>query len=79
MKTTPASESNELKITIGTKYVKEQLNETEAAQKHDKGVKPKTRKNKCDLGPNFVAPDSGWAWLVCVAAGCSNVCIEFLI
>lgn len=31
------------------------------------------RKDKSDLGENFVAPDGGWAWLVCVAAGVSNV------
>lgn len=33
---------------------------------------PKT-KNKCDLGPNFVAPDGGWAWMILIGAGCSNV------
>lgn len=39
------------------------------------GVKTKSKnRNKCDLGPNFVAPDGGWGWLVLVAAGCSNVC-----
>lgn len=31
------------------------------------------RKDKSDLGENFVAPDGGWAWLVCIAAGISNV------
>lgn len=31
------------------------------------------RINKCDLGPNFVAPDGGWGWLVVIAAGTSNV------
>lgn len=31
------------------------------------------RKDKSDLGEHFVAPDGGWAWLVCVAAGISNV------
>lgn len=35
-------------------------------------IKPK-RKNKCDLGANFVAPDGGWGWLVLIGAGCSNV------
>lgn len=31
------------------------------------------RRDKSDLGENFIAPDGGWAWLVCVAAGISNV------
>ncbi|KAH8275775.1 hypothetical protein KR026_008817 [Drosophila bipectinata] len=31
--------------------------------------------DKSDLGPDFVAPDAGWAWLVCVAAGVSNLSI----
>lgn len=31
------------------------------------------KNDKSDLGPDFVAPDGGWAWLVCVAAGVSNV------
>lgn len=31
--------------------------------------------NKCDLGTNFIAPDGGWAWLVLIAAGFSNVSI----
>lgn len=34
---------------------------------------PKPRRNKCDLGPDFVAPDGGWGWAVLAAAGCSNV------
>ncbi|XP_030379560.1 uncharacterized protein LOC115627844 [Scaptodrosophila lebanonensis] len=33
------------------------------------------RKDKSDLGEDFVAPDGGWAWLVCVAAGVSNLSI----
>lgn len=33
--------------------------------------KPK-RRDKSDLGPNFVAPDGGWGWVVCIAAGLSN-------
>ncbi|KAH8362191.1 hypothetical protein KR084_008932 [Drosophila pseudotakahashii] len=33
------------------------------------------RHDKSDLGEDFVAPDAGWAWLVCVAAGISNLSI----
>lgn len=36
-------------------------------------VKKLKRKNKSDLGTNFVAPDGGWGWLVAIAAGFSNV------
>eukprot|EP00099_Drosophila_melanogaster_P017395 NP_573367.1 uncharacterized protein Dmel_CG14196 [Drosophila melanogaster] len=31
--------------------------------------------DKSDLGDDFVAPDAGWAWIVCVAAGVSNLSI----
>lgn len=33
--------------------------------------KPK-RRDKSDLGADFVAPDGGWGWVVCIAAGLSN-------
>uniref|UniRef100_A0A1I8N429 Major facilitator superfamily (MFS) profile domain-containing protein n=1 Tax=Musca domestica TaxID=7370 RepID=A0A1I8N429_MUSDO len=36
-----------------------------------KPKKPK-RRDKSDLGPNFIAPDGGWGWVVCIAAGLSN-------
>lgn len=40
-------------------------------------VSPRARyynkQDKSDLGDDFVAPDGGWAWIVCVAAGVSNV------
>lgn len=34
--------------------------------------KPK-RRDKSDLGPDFIAPDGGWGWVVCIAAGIANV------
>lgn len=36
------------------------------------GIEKKPKQGKCDLGIDFV-PDGGWAWAVCIAAGCSNV------
>lgn len=41
--------------------------------------KPPRRRDKSDLGPDFVAPDGGWGWVVCIAAGFSNVSKEFKI
>lgn len=39
--------------------------------------KTKQRRNKSNLGPNFIAPDGGWGWLVAIAAGCSNVMLIY--
>ncbi|XP_022209195.2 uncharacterized protein LOC111065373 [Drosophila obscura] len=36
-----------------------------------KPKKPK-RRDKSDLGADFVAPDGGWGWVVCLAAGLNN-------
>lgn len=41
-------------------------------------MKPK-RKNKSDLGENYIAPDGGWGWVVCVASGISNVGFFFAL
>lgn len=38
----------------------------------------KKSQNKSHSGDEFVAPDGGWGWLVCIAAGCSNVGKQFL-
>ncbi|XP_075154457.1 uncharacterized protein LOC142228052 [Haematobia irritans] len=38
-------------------------------------TKKKRRRDKSDLGDDFIAPDGGWAWLVCIAAGISNLSI----
>lgn len=46
-----------------------------AADKCKKTKKPQ-RRDKSDLGENFIAPDGGWAWLVCIAAGISNVSLS---
>lgn len=35
--------------------------------------KKSKRRDKSDLGPDFVAPDGGWGWVVCIAAGFSNL------
>lgn len=33
----------------------------------------KKRKDHSQLGADFVAPDGGFGWFICFAAGCSNV------
>lgn len=47
--------------------------------KSTKHQKPPRRRDKSDLGPDFVAPDGGWGWVVCIAAGFSNVSKVFKI
>lgn len=46
-----------------------------AISKHGSGAKKekKPRKNHSQLGPDFVAPDGGFGWFICFAAGFSNV------
>ncbi|EDV99915.1 uncharacterized protein LOC6565467 isoform X2 [Drosophila grimshawi] len=44
---------------------------TQPLPRRDRGYY--NRRDKSDLGEHFVAPDGGWAWLVCVAAGLSNL------
>ncbi|KAL5288038.1 hypothetical protein ACFFRR_008716 [Megaselia abdita] len=51
---------------------KKKVNDTEGKQKE-------RRRNKADFGPNFLAPDGGYAWVVCVAVGLSNFCIFSII
>jgi len=46
---------------------------TQPLPKRGRGGGYYNRKDKSDLGVDFVAPDGGWAWLVCIAAGASNV------
>ncbi|ALC48713.1 CG14196 [Drosophila busckii] len=46
---------------------------TQPLPKRSRGRGYYNRNDKSDLGADFVAPDGGWAWLVCVAAGVSNL------
>ena len=50
--------------------------EQNPAKVYNETTKPKKpKRDKSDLGPNFVAPDGGWGWVICVAAGLSNVSV----
>ncbi|XP_055846354.1 uncharacterized protein LOC129912229 [Episyrphus balteatus] len=55
----------------------ERLTEKNNVKVYNETTKPakKKRRDKSDLGDNFVAPDGGWAWAVCLAAGVSNLSI----
>lgn len=49
-----------------------EMNHSSVYKQTTKPKKPK-RRDKSDLGPDFVAPDGGWGWVVCLAAGLNNV------
>ena len=54
-----------------TTIVKENEQTTEMKTK-------KKRRDKSDLGDDFIAPNGGWGWLICIAAGISNVSIHLI-
>ncbi|XP_039499889.1 uncharacterized protein LOC120456865 [Drosophila santomea] len=53
---------------------KSSLTEKNHTQVYNDTTKPKKpkRRDRSDLGPDFVAPDGGWGWVVCLAAGLNN-------
>ncbi|KAM7348643.1 outsiders isoform 1-T4 [Cochliomyia hominivorax] len=56
-----------------TSMEKSALTEQNNTVVYKQTTKPKKkRRDKSDLGPDFVAPDGGWGWVVCLAAGFSN-------
>lgn len=65
-------ETTELSMTMRQRD--EKTNKTSNTKHSMKnGVNEKPHRGKCDLGPDFVAPDGGFGWLVLIASGCSNV------
>ncbi|XP_061396618.1 uncharacterized protein LOC133332250 [Musca vetustissima] len=54
------------------KVIIEEANNGAVYKETTKPKKPK-RRNKCDLGPNFIAPDGGWGWVICIASGLCNL------
>lgn len=53
---------------------KSTLTQKNYASVYNETTKPKKpkRRDKSDLGPDFVAPDGGWGWVICLAAGFNN-------
>ncbi|EDW65803.1 uncharacterized protein out [Drosophila virilis] len=53
---------------------KSTLTQKNYASVYNETTKPKKpkRRDKSDLGPDFVAPDGGWGWVICLAAGLNN-------
>ncbi|XP_058985805.1 monocarboxylate transporter 9-like [Musca domestica] len=48
-------------------------NNTSVIYKQTTKPKKSKHRDKSNLGPNFVAPDGGWGWVVCIATGLSNL------
>ncbi|XP_075154479.1 monocarboxylate transporter 6-like [Haematobia irritans] len=55
---------------------KSQKYEVQPAQQMTPPKTKKKRRDKSDLGDNFVAPDGGWGWLVAIASGV-NILVTF--
>uniref|UniRef100_W8AME6 Monocarboxylate transporter 2 n=1 Tax=Ceratitis capitata TaxID=7213 RepID=W8AME6_CERCA len=55
------------KSTPAKTYNTPQIVDADASKQHKKPKKK--RRDKSDLGDDFVAPDGGWGWLVTVASG----------